>query len=87
MSEQASGRLLVAHAIGAWLLGALAVALIALSVGHIDTTWSPYLTKKIFGWILSYPMLYRFIAAGVLAAIAVALAVKVARAYKALSRE
>ncbi len=77
-------RWLIALGIGAWLLLALAIGLIALTVGSHDTTFTPSPTKEVFDWLHTVPSSYRFLAAAVLGCGGGAMAVATVRRYKAM---
>jgi hypothetical protein len=78
-------RSVIAFEIAAWLLLALAVGLIAFSVGEDhDTTWTPWPTKVVFDWLYSVPSSYRFLAAAVLGCCGGAMAVATVRRWKAM---
>lgn len=79
----ATVRSVIALAIGAFVLVALAVALISFSFGDPDTTWTPWPTKVVFDWVLSIAPSYRLLAAAVLGCCGVAMAVATVRRYRA----
>jgi hypothetical protein len=74
---------MIAYAIGAWLLLALAVALVALSVGEHDTKFTPWPTKVVFDWLHTVPVSYRLVAAAVIGCCGGAMAVAAVRRYNA----
>ena len=78
---------MIAYGIGAWLLLALAVALVALSVGDHDTTVTPWPTKVVFDWLHTVPTSYRFLAAAVIGCAGGAMAVATVRRYKRLAAD
>lgn len=79
----ATARSVIGFGIGACVLVALAIGLVAFSVGHADTTWTPWPTKAVFGWVRSIAPGYRLLAAAVLGCCGGALAVVTVRRYKA----
>lgn len=79
----ARARSMIASGIGAFVLLALAIALVTLSVGRPDTTWTPWPTKVVFDWLISIAPSHRLLAAAVLGCAGVALAVAAVRAHKA----
>lgn len=83
-SSMVSSRSVLAFGIGAWLLSALAIGLIALTVGDHDTRFTPSPTKEVFDWLHSVAPSYRVLAAAVLGCCGGAMAVATVRRWKAL---
>jgi hypothetical protein len=79
----ASVRSMIALGICAFVLLALAIALVSFSFGHLDTTRTPWPTKAVFDWVLSVAPSYRLLAAFVLGCSGGAMALATVRRYKA----
>jgi hypothetical protein len=67
----------------AWLLLALAVMLIALSVENDSGEMTLWPTKAVFDWVLSVGLGYRIVAVAVLGGAGTACAVAAVRGYRA----